>query len=342
MFKKFILFGCILFTVGCAQGVSNSGGGDAAEDTQRAPDTSSPSDVSGMDSQAVDTQTGDADATPSDLVEVSDSGDDVTADTTMPDTSMPDTSMPDTSMPDTSMPDTSMVVEDVSDVVDTSGCAVTCAGGEECCDGACVDPLTSADHCGALCGVACGDGEVCSGGNCECSPDHSMCGDVCVPAATAVCNPTIQDTNTEPCGVCGGVRSQTRTCAGDCSWGAYGSWSACSITSCCGDGVCDGGETCGDCAADCGACGPVCGDGVCDSGETCAGCQADCSYGHLGDGSNGDPCPGVPAETWRCIYTASLVANVSQVCRNGAWVSFRTNPSDCSACVCSYSAACEQ
>jgi GH25 family lysozyme M1 (1,4-beta-N-acetylmuramidase) len=46
----------------------------------------------------------------------------------------------------------------------------------------------------------------------------------------------------------------------------------------CGDGSCNGGETCATCEADCGSCtvGPSCGDGSCNGGETCATCETDC------------------------------------------------------------------
>jgi hypothetical protein len=44
----------------------------------------------------------------------------------------------------------------------------------------------------------------------------------------------------------------------------------------CGDGVCNGGETCTSCVTDCGVCPPGCGDGVCSGGETCETCSADC------------------------------------------------------------------
>ncbi|KXZ50005.1 hypothetical protein GPECTOR_18g16 [Gonium pectorale] len=43
----------------------------------------------------------------------------------------------------------------------------------------------------------------------------------------------------------------------------------------CGDGWCGTGETCSNCAKDCGAC-SVCGDGVCSGAETCRSCLADC------------------------------------------------------------------
>lgn len=44
----------------------------------------------------------------------------------------------------------------------------------------------------------------------------------------------------------------------------------------CGDGSCNGKETCSDCADDCGACPKSCGDDVCDSDETCSSCAFDC------------------------------------------------------------------
>lgn len=42
---------------------------------------------------------------------------------------------------------------------------------------------------------------------------------------------------------------------------------------CCGNGQCAGGEDCGNCPKDCGAC---CGNGQCAGGETCGNCPADC------------------------------------------------------------------
>src|SRR5690606_1616624 len=44
----------------------------------------------------------------------------------------------------------------------------------------------------------------------------------------------------------------------------------------CGDGTCNGGETCMTCSGDCGACGPTCGDGTCDPNEDCGSCASDC------------------------------------------------------------------
>ena len=42
----------------------------------------------------------------------------------------------------------------------------------------------------------------------------------------------------------------------------------------CGNGVCDGSETCDSCPSDCGPC--PCGDGTCNGGETCSTCPHDC------------------------------------------------------------------
>jgi hypothetical protein len=49
----------------------------------------------------------------------------------------------------------------------------------------------------------------------------------------------------------------------------------------CGDGVCNGKESCSTCPHDCGACstGPTCGDGVCSGNETCTTCSIDCTTG---------------------------------------------------------------
>jgi TolB protein len=47
----------------------------------------------------------------------------------------------------------------------------------------------------------------------------------------------------------------------------------------CGDGTCNGTETCSSCPADCGVCPPptpVCGDGICNGQETCSTCSDDC------------------------------------------------------------------
>lgn len=44
----------------------------------------------------------------------------------------------------------------------------------------------------------------------------------------------------------------------------------------CGDGSCNGTETCSTCAKDCGVCKPKCGNRICEPGETWWNCWKDC------------------------------------------------------------------
>ena len=52
----------------------------------------------------------------------------------------------------------------------------------------------------------------------------------------------------------------------------------------CGDGICNGDDTCSNCPRDCGLC-PLCGDGTCNGNETCSNCSQDCgACTYCGDG----------------------------------------------------------
>ena len=55
----------------------------------------------------------------------------------------------------------------------------------------------------------------------------------------------------------------------------------------CGDDLCQAGEDCASCPADCACDGPVCGDGTCDApSETCTTCEDDCGVCAMcGDGT---------------------------------------------------------
>ena len=97
----------------------------------------------------------------------------------------------------------------------------------------------------------------------------------------------------------------------------------------CGDGTCGAGETCTNCATDCGACPPTCGNGVCEAAETCAGCGADCGAcpPMCGNGTcePGEECMSCPADCGVCPPT----------CGNGACDAGETCsacPGDCGAC----------
>ncbi len=76
------------------------------------------------------------------------------------------------------------------------------------------------------------------------------------------------------------------SCAAACTAVSPGH-DTCTVVPSCGDGTCNGHETCSNCPADCGACGPTCGDGSCNGTETCTTCAKDC-----GPCPVSDPCAG--------------------------------------------------
>ena len=65
-----------------------------------------------------------------------------------------------------------------------------------------------------------------------------------------------------------------------------------------------------------------------------------CSISDIPFGDNNQSCQGVPAETWRCACSQRLDSVVSQVCRNGVWINFQTNPSNCDRCDGAYTSGC--
>jgi hypothetical protein len=90
----------------------------------------------------------------------------------------------------------------------------------------------------------------------------------------------------------GAIRFYNLNITGCC----YAEGGSCLVQTFCGDGECNGGETCSSCQQDCGTCPPVCGNGVCEPGETCSTCTADC--GSCGGGSSGGG--GGCTPDWQC------------------------------------------
>jgi hypothetical protein len=97
----------------------------------------------------------------------------------------------------------------------------------------------------------------------------------------------------------------------------------------CGDGTCNGSESCATCTADCGACPPACGDGTCNGSESCATCSADCGTcpSACGDGTcNGtETCSSCKADCGTCPPACGDgMCNGSETCSSCK--------ADCGAC----------
>jgi hypothetical protein len=87
----------------------------------------------------------------------------------------------------------------------------TCPTGQVICGGGCVDPQTSAEHCGK-CNNECVSGTTCTSGTCQCPGGFVLCNDECV-------NP---EASTSHCGGCGNVCSIGATCSGGQCMGGSG------------------------------------------------------------------------------------------------------------------------
>ncbi len=143
-----------------------------------------------------------------------------------------------------------------------------------------------------------------------------------VVALVAGCNDTSPRAGCTPGAVsacaCPGGGSGAQTCA---TGGFFGPCLGCPSTdgglpTLCGDGTCNGAETCTSCPSDCGACVvPFCGDGTCGASETCSSCASDCGTcaARCGDGScnGGETCSTCAGDCGTCAPTCAI--------RAGAW-----------------------
>ncbi|MBN1283968.1 MAG: hypothetical protein JXB47_01075 [Anaerolineae bacterium] len=104
------------------------------------------------------------------------------------------------------------------------------------------------------------------------SPDLSAaayraaCGHVCASNVGAACGDPVcgSGSDSRHCGGCSPCFYCCCGCPGGCGGGP---------SEYCGDGSCNGGESCSSCPDDCGSC---CGNGACDNGETYGSCKKDC------------------------------------------------------------------
>jgi hypothetical protein len=145
------------------------------------------------------------------------------------------------------------------------------------------------------------------------------------------------DFNTSPtCGTAGQACCAGGSCSGVLNCAANGVCVS-RIASSCGDGACNGSESCSDCPSDCGACAPAdsgtwgCGDFRCNLGETCATCPNDCGNCTTSDsGVLVDRPVSVDSGTWGC---GDFRCNLGETCA--------TCPNDCSCtCVLGEGSAC--
>lgn len=208
-------------------------------------------------------------------------------------------------------------------------CGPTCNGGQSCiiANGWYQTTCETSQHCDP-----CTDGP----GICSEYPTPADCYDICSPPGSQVytCIETVVSNCCSPGGgtnSCGdGVCNGTETCSScesDCQ--------ACPEY--CGDGTCNNGELCSTCATDCGSC-EYCGDNFCGGGEDCNNCGADCGScagPSCGNGSceAGEWCGNCSADCGSCTSCGDGICNGSENCS-----SCRTDCGSCTSCgdgVCS-------
>jgi hypothetical protein len=125
-------------------------------------------------------------------------------------------------------------------------------------------------------------------------------------------------------GLCNGTETCT-TCSADCG-----------VCSTCGDHVCEATESCTSCPQDCGVC-ATCGDGYCNGDETCENCAADCgTCQSCGDGKCQAPvedCYTCPADCGKCMGCGDGTCSASETCASC--------PQDCGPCAVCGNGKCE-
>jgi hypothetical protein len=164
---------------------------------------------------------------------------------------------------------------------------LSCAGGKtaakDLCSLGCKADAPGQAACATTSKPVCGNGKCEAGESCSgCAQDCGSCfpADDCAnksdgnwcgsgfapPVGTAKTLVTCKN----------GMTEATTDCTQGCQVGGTGQDQCKGVAIVCGNGQCEGSETCGSCAQDCGTCPPVCGDGTCQAGETCGGCTKDC------------------------------------------------------------------
>lgn len=135
---------------------------------------------------------------------------------------------------------------------------------------------------------------ICNAGNPRC-PDGYVCNSAKLCVREGECPPDVPGCAGKACGdgKCEGGETCT-SCEKDCG----------KCTGSCGDAKCEGVETCTSCEEDCGKCPSNCGDAKCEGDETCTSCEQDCGKcpSSCGDGNcdAGETCTSCESDCGRC------------------------------------------
>jgi hypothetical protein len=200
------------------------------------------------------------------------------------------------------------------------------------CNGACVNPQTDSDHCGA-CGTACPAGQACVMGACtlHCPLPEAVCGGLCS-------NPMTDRAN---CGACGIACATGLVCSmGHCTLECGSTLTMCAAS---GTGDAGVGPHCADTQIDrhnCGACGHECpaGEGcaagsctvVCPAGQTlCSGECVDVTTNPAHCGACGAACPGGQS----CVAgSCSMSCPTGQMFCTDRCLDVQNDRANCGAC----------
>jgi len=251
-------------------------------------------------------------------------------------------------------------------IAPNSYCSTTtaCPGGTNS-PGGCIDCVCQSGLWQQWCGRTCSSspgGTCCSMNGCQtscvdmwCTPCDNIvqtcpdgvtsksCENTCSVGSCNSCTPDMSSCPPVVCGdgTCNGGESCS-SCFADCG--------ACIV---CGDGSCNGGEECGttdnypECNDDCGVCPPppppppVCGDGTCNGGESCSSCFADCgACEYCGDGTcDGTEDCGDTNNAPECNADCGACPYCGDGTCNGD-ETCSTCSDDCGSCVCNSDADC--
>ena len=176
-------------------------------------------------------------------------------------------------------------------------------------------------------------GDICGNGE-----DAGLIGRLCGTSAPfGTCQQVIEEGPILECkdvgGTCTWLTGTLNIGEGSCEW--VDPPGNCYYQAICGDGTCNGSETCSTCSQDCGSCPPACGDGTCEGNETCTNCPDDCGSCGGGNSCSGtcrsvvnncgeygeDPGSGTCPPGLTCCVTRNQAQDQGNCCNVSSWTS---------------------